>query len=457
MSPLPASPLTAPELAPGVQGLFGLRAFRLHWAGVALSQVGACFTFVALPWLVLALPGADAFSVTTVLAAATLPAGVFMLFGGGLADRFSAYRTLLVSRGGFLLVVSLFAVTTFATVPSLWVVHVFALLLGTLSAVGTPASQALLPTFVPAARLGQANGLVMGTLQGAQVVGPVVAGWLVWAGQRWRDLEPVGSATAGIALAFAAEALAAANALALLVGMRLRASPPVRGDILRLVGEGLRFAWEDPGIRRVLGYLLAVSFFVHGPLLASLPLYTRFQLGLDERAYGTLYTLLGLGTVLGAGAAMLLRPSPARLGVVVLLCDFAIGTCVAALPHLPQLWLAGAALLVVGLGLGMVMVAGTTWFQLRTPGPFMGRVMSLVMFAVLGTVPISAALTGALVHRFGLGPVLTASGGTVVVLTAAGLALPGIRGMGTLPTRQPPSVGAAGPVAVLSPSLTDLD
>jgi hypothetical protein len=407
---------------------------------------------------VLALPGADAFSVTTVLAAATLPAGVFMLFGGGLADRFSAYRTLLVSRAGFLVVVSVFAATTFVTVPSLWAVHGFALLLGTLSSVGTPASQALLPTFVPACRLGQANGLVMGTLQGAQVVGPVAAGWLVWAGQRWREREPLGSATSGIALAFAAEALAAAVALTLLVAMRLRATAPVRARILGLVGEGLRFAWEDPGIRRVLGYLLAVSFFVHGPLLASLPLYTRFQLGLDERAYGTLYTLLGLGTVLGAGAAMLLRPSPARLGVVVLLCDLVVGACVAALPHLRQLWLAGGALLVVGLGLGMVMVAGTTWFQLRTPGAYMGRVMSLVMFAVLGTVPASAALTGALVHRLGLAPVLTACGGIVVALTAAGLALPGIRGMGALPTRTPPpAAGPAAPVAVLSRSLTDLD
>ncbi len=42
-----------------------------------------------------------------------------------------------------------------------------------------------------------------------------------------------------------------------------------------------------------------------------------------------------------------------------------------------------------------------TLLQQWAPGYLLGRVMSLVMPAAMGTYPISVAVTGAAVHRFG--------------------------------------------------------
>ena len=187
-------------------------------------------------------------------------------------------------------------------------------------------------------------------------------------------------------------------------------------------------------------YLTIVSFFLHGPLLASLPLYTKLTLGLQERAFGGLYAMVGVGTISGVVAAMLIRPSASVLGAVVLVCDLSGGLALSLLGFVADPVSAGVLLFCVGLGLGIVMVAGTTWFQTRTPPEYMGRVMSLMMFAGYGLVPVSATLAGLLIGYASVRVVLVCCGALIASVAAAGLMLPRVRNMGAVPEyRQEPS------------------
>src|SRR5512141_1002915 len=83
---------TLPLLAP-LRG----RDYRLVWFGESVSLLGDQFHYVALSWLVLGLTGSG-LALGTVLLAASLPRGAFVLVGGVLADRVSPRALMLGSN-----------------------------------------------------------------------------------------------------------------------------------------------------------------------------------------------------------------------------------------------------------------------------------------------------------------------------------------------------------------------
>jgi MFS family permease len=82
-------------------------------------------------------------------------------------------------------------------------------------------------------------------------------------------------------------------------------------------------------------------------------------------------------------------------------------------------WMGFALLLVLGVGNGFLMITVITAIQRRTPRELLGRIMSLVMLANLGLLPISQALSGAL-SRWNVS-ILMAVGGAGMLLLAVWL------------------------------------
>ncbi|HEX5055695.1 MAG TPA: MFS transporter [Gammaproteobacteria bacterium] len=409
------------------------RNFRLHWASVAISQIGSFFTMVALPWLVLYTTDNDPVIMSTVLATTSLPHGFFILFGGALADRVSPLRVLYISRAAFVLVMGSLSLLVYAGLIPLWLIYLYAFVLGTLGAFSIPSSQALLPSLLPPAALGQANGIVMATMQVAQMVGPVLAGWLIWFGRSLTGV-PAGIVDyASLALAFAVDAGAVLCAVILMSFMRVEVMPRRDGHLFRMVAQGFLFCWHDTGIRLVLSYLVMISFCLHGPLLSALPLFTKLELGLSEGAYGSLYAMLGMGTVVGAGIAMLKVSGARRLGEVTLCCDLISGLGFYSMAQFHNPWIAGGLLFIMGVCSGIIMVAGTTWFQHRTPEAYMGRAMGVLMFAIIGLIPLSATLSGFLIEHSSVTLAMSAAGAVMALLAGIGLLLPQVRNMGDLP------------------------
>lgn len=411
-----------------MKALFSNRNFKIHWLSSAIAQTGNFFTIVALPWLVLSITDNNAVLMATVLAVVALPQGLFILFGGAIVDRISPRKTIVLSRLLLSLFMASLAVFVYFNIVPLWLVYFYAFFLGCLGAIGMPAAQSMLPSIVAPEHLGHANGIVIGTLYLAQVVGPVLAGWLMWLGGQ----SEAEASLRGISLAFFVDA--AAMLVALLLFRTIRSTPPkpVDQSVIRLIAGGLKFCWRDEGIRLVLTYIVLISFFVHGPITAGLPVLAKVKLLLSEAEYGSLYAMTGLGTVLGAGLAMLFNPGPRILGAVVLVSDSTIGLCLAMLGVSDNIYLAGLFILLMGISGGVVMTAGTTWFQQRTPDEYMGRVMSVLMFAVLGLIPVSATLSGYIVELSSVSRLMIGTGLTVAAIAITGLFIPRIRNMGII-------------------------
>ena len=197
-----------------------------------------------------------------------------------------------------------------------------------------------------------------------------------------------------------------------------------------MLADGFAFCWRDRGIALVLGYLLVMSFFLHGVLLATLPLFTKLHLALDVDTYGALYAFVGMGTIVGIAAGVVISPADKNLGMLVLSCDLVAGLCLFFIGLSTYYVQTIPLFCLLGFCAGIIMVTGTTWFQKRTPDELMGRVLSILMFAVFGLVPLSATLAGLLMEKIAVTSVMMLAGGVMVFLVLVGFCFPRIRMMG---------------------------
>jgi hypothetical protein len=108
-----------------------------------------------------------------------------------------------------------------------------------------------------------------------------------------------------------------------------------------------------------------------------------------------------------------------RMGwLMVAICVW-LGVCMAALGVIPTLAPAAVTMAIAGVGTGVINTFGISWLQRRTDSAMQGRVMSLVMLASVGLVPIAYALSGVIAQ---VNPTLLFVGAGALMLTAGAAA-----------------------------------
>lgn len=179
-----ADPVTnAPEesrvdaLAPSRSAFELLRRpdFRRVYVAVSASELGDALQYIALMWF--AFEAGGPLGVLAVRLADSVPALVFGLHGGLVADRWDRKRVLITTdliRAGVLVPV---AIAGLAGELPLWGLVVAAFLLTSATSYFDPAYGALLPALVDRENVQQANGLVRATAEALSV-----GGWAVAAG-----------------------------------------------------------------------------------------------------------------------------------------------------------------------------------------------------------------------------------------------------------------------------------
>lgn len=410
--------------------LFGNKNFILHWGSVIIAQTGNFFTAIALPWLVLSTTDDNPVAMAGVIAATSLSQSLFILFGGVLTDIISPIKTLFWSRFLYILVmVSMATFIYFGFIP-LWLIYIYALILGALGAFSIPANESLLPMILDQDQLHKGNSAIMGTMQLTHILGPMLAGWALWFMRTIRNIPEGQTDFGGFAFVFYTDAAAIMIATALLFFIKAEQIPRVHKNVIAMVRKGLRFCWHDRGIRLVLIYMAFTSFCLHGPVWASLPVMIKVKFAASEGAYGTLYGMIGVGTIIGIAICAWMAPASKNFGQVLLCCDLLHGLTLFTLGYVNNIYLAGLILLIAGIFPGFVLTTGMTWFQKRTPKIYMGRVIGILMFVIFGLIPLSALLVGYLINLTSVSIVISLSGALAMFLAAVGLAFPQTRNMG---------------------------
>lgn len=386
------------------------RNFRLLLGCDVTSLTGSAVALVAIPFAVLAV-GGSAGDVGDVATAALVPALVFLLIGGVVADRLSRHQVMVTADIVQALTQATAAVLVIIGRGTVAELIVLAAVRGTGFGFYLPAEAGLLPQTVPADQLGQANGIIRVGRNTAQIAGSAVGGLIVGV------LGP----GYGLAIDAASFALAAAFRL----GMRFPPRPPApSGGVLRQLREG----WHEFSSRRWL-WVIVMQFAIVVAITTATtsvlgPLVAHAHLG-GARGWGLILAAYAAGSVLGG---LLMIPfRPARMLLAATLAVPGVSLLLFALAGPSLLPLVALAALIAGTCLQVFGVNWATTMQQQIPPSALSRVSAYDALGSLALAPIGTLLAGPLAASFGAPAILATGGATIVVISGAVLLIPEIR------------------------------
>ena len=354
--------------------------------GEFVSRLGSQFTTLALPWFVLVTTG-SASKMGLVFAVELAPLVLFGIPSSVLVDRLGPQRwmvTMDVLRAPVVALVPLLHEVGGLSFP---LILLLGALHGTFTCGYMPAQRTILPAVVgeDEGRLAQANGLVEGTTNITNLLGPALGGLLiVWLG------------AANVMWVDAASFLLSA----LLVGsLRIEREPRSEGGRPGMLA-GLRYLRGDMFLTRVSASSLLFGF-AFPMLAASFPVLAYEQYDRNARVAGLLFAVIGAGQVAGSLLTyrLVTRVRPMLLASVAAL---ATGPPLWLLvPHSP-LWLVGLTLAAVGASVPLINAPYIGMLQMRVPRELRGHVLQslITINQVLG--PLGYVLAGTLFASIGL-------------------------------------------------------
>lgn len=365
---------------------FYLLNFRWLWLGQTLILCATQFWFVSLTWLVLQKTGSG-LAVGTVLMAAAIPRGLFMLVGGAISDRLPTNNVATIAAWvNTALIGSIAALLAFDAFQLQYLI-VSAVLFGLSEAILYPAILALLPQLIDKSELGQANAWMQGSEEITDVIGPAAAGLLIGA--------------FGLTPAFAINTLTFAFGGLFLFLVRTRRTritdEPKAETLTHEIVSGLRYAWKQPTIRISLLLLAMINFAMIGPIVIGVAGLVNDRFDGNATTYGYLQAAYGIGALLGVVVAGQLSTIKTPKTALILLC-YGLGIGLIALGFVQHAWAASAVIALMGVGGGLVSVLGITWLQQHTAIEMQGRIMGLTMFAAVALDPFSQAISGVLLE-----------------------------------------------------------
>jgi len=391
---------TRPKSRPPARGsLWRDGNFLTLWSGQALSQFGAQILELAMPVLAVLLLHATEAQVGYLNAAGLAAFLVVGLPAGAWIDRMRKRHVMIWADG--------IRGLTLAAVPLLhmlghlemWHLYVVALVVGIATVFFDVSYQSIVPSLVRPDQIAEANGKLESTNQIAGLAGPAIGGALV------------GLISAPLAiLATVATYVASLTALLFTRDHEVLRTPDDRAPLHREIGEGLRWVFGNPLLRRIVG-TTAISNLFSTLIFTLLPIFYLRIIGFSPAAMGLLFSLGAVGGLLGA----VLTPRIAgRIGEARTIPVSAIAFSLAMVPLplaalLPQP--AAFAMLVVqsfamSFSVLVYNITQVTFRQRITPMRLLGRMNASIRFCVWGVMPLSALAAGWLGTTLGTVPTL---------------------------------------------------
>jgi MFS family permease len=378
------------------------RNFRLFFVGQLVSLIGTWMQTTAQGWLVYQLTGSKLL-LGVVAAVGSAPMMLFSIWGGSVADRHPKRTVVLWTQTAMMVLAFVFAALVWSRQVTAWHILVLAALGGVAMAFDMPARQAFMVEMTNREDLMNAISLNSSVVNGARVIGPSVAGFLM--------------AQAGMAMCFFLNGLSFLAVIAGLLMMRLpRFVPPAEPES----------AWQHAldGFRYVAGHrrvrVLLILFGVVGIFGWSysvlMPAFATDVLRVGEGKYGALLSANGVGALLGALTVATfghrIRPRILVLGGLWL---FSAMLLLLALTR--SYYLALACLMVGGWGMLIYFSTTNTVIQTSVSDDMRGRVMGIWALVFGGMLPLGGLEAGTLSHFYGV-PWTIAIGATVCAAAA---------------------------------------
>jgi MFS family permease len=384
-------------------------AFRRLWAGSTLSTFGSMITGFAVALQVFWLTGSS-LAVGGVGMAMAVPAIVFGLFGGAVADHMDRRKLVLITSTTQAVISAALVAQAFAHLERVWLLYALVAASSLVNSIDGPVRRTFLPRLLPPERVPAGAALNMLAVHSSVTAGPIVAGLVV---AKW-----------GLAACYLIDAITFFGALYGLI--RLPSLPP-EGEIKRFglhsISEGLGFIARS---RVIAGAFLAdINATALGMPFALFPAINADHFGGSSSTLGLLSAAPAVGGIIGSSLSGPVG-RVVRQGRAILFATVVWGVSLTCFGIATSLWVALAMLMIAGTADVISVIFRTTVVQLATPDAYRGRVSAAEYVVGTGVPQLGNFRAGAVASL--TSPATSAiSGGLAVV---AGAALIGI----TMPT-----------------------
>ena len=362
--------------------------FRTLWIAALFSNMGDWMQTVGAQWLLVHGSHATVL-VSLVQTADALPAVLFALVGGVLADIFDRVKLLIAILAGMTAAGGALTALTAAHRMPAALLLMFTFALGTGGILAEPAFQSLVPDMVPRPQVPAASALGSVNINLARAIGPAIAGPLI--------------ARIGVAAVFGLNtATFLLYAIVLAFHPRLGGTPQSPERFIPGLRAGGRYVRHAPVVQRTL--LRAALFLVPASALwALLPLIATLRLGLGSGGYGVLLGALGAGAI---GGAFIVPKARARLSANALaaVASLTYAAALAAVALSRNLALTILVLLPAAVAWTAYLSNVNAALQLFLPGWVRARGLSAYQMVLFGAQAAGAAIWGVVAGAAGLVP-----------------------------------------------------
>lgn len=392
------------KVAEKLPSLFKQKSFLLVLTATLFTGLATSFFLLAESWYVVRHLGLDK-SLPIVLLVTALPRLFFMSLGGVLADRVQRKRILFVSDIVRSLLIFLMVAFLLMQYLPFWLLLIFALIFGILDAFYWPANTSLVPTIVKKEQLTEANSIILSVQQIALLLGPMLAGLILTFG----SFVAVFS-TVSILLLIGASLIFFVND-----PIKLRdekKSNSVREDFI----EGLQVVQQDSFIKMFIIFAVIINLFFVGPLAVTIPIFVTQTLQGSAMDLSYLETSVAFGALIGGVLTALIKVKKKR-AMLSMIFFLIVGICVISLGFVQQLIPAILLFFITNVFDQAGIIYMYTLLQERVEIDKVGRLMSILMTASMGLIPVSHALVSGLFYLgVSLSTVLVFSGGIISLI-----------------------------------------
>jgi MFS family permease len=377
------------------------RNFQLYFAGQGTSLVGTWLTKFATSYMAYRLTGST-LMLGLVAFASNAPSSLLAPFAGVIVDRSTRRRVILITQIAAGLQSAALAVFALTGIMNVWHLMWLGAVQGVINAFDMPARQSFVRELIEdKADLSNAIALNSSLVNVAKMAGPALAAVLV--------------ALVGEGWCFTIDALSYIAVIGSLLAIRVTNPLPrsERKNVMEQLMAGLRYVQADAVIRSVL-LLLTVTSLLGGAYLQMLPAVAAEEVSHSPSTLGILMAAGGLGALTGA-LYLASREDTKGLATLIMRVTALLGIGLVLLLVAGTTWTAVPVLFIVGMSLMIQMAATNTIIQTMVEPTMLGRVIALYLMVWTGGMPLGAFLQGLIAERFGAVHTLAAGGALVFV------------------------------------------
>ena len=380
------------------------RNFFIYLVGSTFSLHGLWIQRVAIGWLAWELTESETW-LGIIALSEFLP---IMLFGplfGVLADRLHRKTIAFCANIVNAMLAALLFVLVALEAIDIYLLFVVTLFLGLVSSAFQPVRMSLIPSLVPEELLASAVAAQSISFNVSRFLGPAIAG--------------VAIATAGLAWAFAINAVTYLAMLAALLLVRLRTtrSGGEPSHFFAELRDGIGYTYRHVEIRQQL-HIVALSSLFGRAVIVMLPAFAGGVFGGGSSTLATLTSVSGAGAVL-AGLCLTLLGSGERLLWSTVVAVVATGLLMVLLGATSSYALGIVFVAALGFALTLVGVGSQTRVQTMVDETMRGRVMSLWVAVAFSAPALGSVIIGSAADRFGLAATTVFSGSLCSLMALA--------------------------------------